>query len=356
MSSNITSINLSGSPQQNLLDNKINLKDGQIIKAVIAGRLPDGGTVLSVNGRRLYVLTELNLPEGSRQLFQVNATGSKIELKLLDNSIMKPGDPIATTSPAAVKETLTNIITELRTALFQSGLSRIAGQEVQDLKQIMSSILYSDPGKNNGTWIKENVMASGMLWENKVMEFLYEENNGSVKKLIKGDLKAILLSLQKALMKEDGDHSQAMAAKVKQALNLIEGNQLLNLSSLEDGLGQLFFIPGVEKDGFNKAEVFLKKRNKGKGISFSVLVEFTQLGRFEADVSMMESMVSIRILMDDKEKAGIVKDNLSALESGIKELGINNVALSCDVRKATDIPGGLAGIYAGRSQTVNIVI
>jgi len=45
------------------------------------GRLPEGGTLLLVNGRQLNLLTELNLPEGSKQLFQVTVTGSKIELR-----------------------------------------------------------------------------------------------------------------------------------------------------------------------------------------------------------------------------------------------------------------------------------
>jgi len=82
---------------------------------------------------------------------------------------------------------------------------------------------------------------------------------------MKGDLKAILLSLQKALHSENGDHDDVFAMKVKQALNLIEGNQQINFSALEDGLGWFFVIPGAEKDGFNKAEVFVKKRGEGNG-------------------------------------------------------------------------------------------
>jgi hypothetical protein len=356
MSINIPDITLPRSLQQNLPDSKINLKNGDVIRATVMGRLPEGGTLLLVNGKQLNLLTELNLPEGSKQLFQVTVTGSKIELRPLENPPLKPDPPALSISPNAARMNLTSVIQELVTALDQTELSRMAAQGAKDLKQIMASILYSDPGKNNGIWIKENILASGMLWESKVAELLSDENNNSIKRAMKGDLKAILLSLQKALHSENGDHADAVAMKVKQALNLIEGNQHINFSTLEDGLGWLFVIPGAEKDGFNKAEVFVKKRGESKGISFSVLAEFTQLGRFEADVSMMESRVSVRILMDDEKKSEIVNNNLSVLESGLKALGLNNIALSCYIRKATDIPGGLDRIYPVRLQPVNIVI
>jgi hypothetical protein len=341
--------------RQNLREIGINLKDGQIIRATVLGKLPDGNTLLSVNGKQLNVPTQLNLPEGSKLMLQVTLTGSKIELIPVENSSLKP-DILTPSMPASMAKDITpGILLELKAELDQGGLNNIAAQGAKDLRQIMSSIQYSDPGKNNGAWIKENILAGGMLWENKVAEFLSDENNLSIKKLMKGDLKAILLSLRKALETEDGSQSDAAALKVKQALSLIENMQLHNLSALEDGLGWLFFIPG-SMDGFSKAEVFFKKGDASNGTSFSVLAEFTRLGRFEARVTMMDSMTSIRILTDDKEKAEIVNGSLSLLEAGIKALGVNNVALSCDVRKATDIPGEVPGIFFGRSKAVDLVI
>jgi hypothetical protein len=342
--------------RQNLREIGINLKDGQIIRATVLGKLPGGNTLLSINGRQLNVPTQLNLPEGSKLMLQVTLTGSKVDLIPVENSSLKP-DILTPSMPATTaKEITPGILSELKSALDQGGLNNIAAQGAKDLRQIMSSIQYSDPGKNNGPWIKENILAGGMLWENKVAEFLSDENNLSIKKLMKGDLKAILLSLRKALETEDGSQSDAAALKVKQALSLIENTQLHNLAALEDGLGWLFFIPGLAIDGFNKAEIFLKKRDASNGTSFSVLAEFTRLGRFEARVTMMDSMASIRILTDDKEKAEIVNGSLSLLEAGIKALGLNNVALSCDVRKATDVPGEVPGIFFGRSKAVDLVI
>jgi hypothetical protein len=44
------------------------------------------------------------------------------------------------------------------------------------------------------------------------------------------------------------------------------------------------------------------------------------------------------------------------LEAGLKAIGMTDLNLSCDVRKATDVPGGLVPGLAGRSQTLNIII
>lgn len=357
MSIIISDINTSGrSFQKNFPDDKINLKNGEIIRGTVVGKLPEGGTLLSANGRPFNVLASPDLPEGSRHLFQVNLSGSKIELKLLDGAVLKSDQPAAVMTSNAARETLTGILSELNTALEQGGLGKLSAQAINNLRQIMSSIVYSNPRDHNGAWIKENIMASGLFWENKVVEFLSNEKNDPIKKIIKGDLKAILLALQKALLAEDNDSNDALTMKVRQALNLIEGNQMLNLSSLEEGLGWLFLVPGLQNDGFRKAEIFAKKGDGRAGISFSVLLDFTKLGRFEANVSMTGPKTSVRILTDDPEKAGIVNDNLHLLEKGLRALGMKDLNISCDVRKPTDMPGGLAPDFAGRSPSVNLII
>jgi hypothetical protein len=356
MSINISDINSPDrSFQNNAQPGNTNLKNGDIIRAKVTGKLPDGGILISANGRQLNVVTGLNLPEGSRHLFQVNLIGSKIELRLLEGTAPKSGQPVLIMPPNASGETLTGILSELKTALDQAGLNRTAAQALNNLKQIMPSIQYGNPRDHNGMWIKQNILSSGLFWENKVVDFLSEDKSNPIKKIMKGDLKAILLSLQKGLMGEDNDGNDALTMKVKQALNLIEGNQQLNLSTLEQGLGWLFVIPGLE-DAFSNAELFVKKGDGKNGIFFSLLLEFTQLGRLEANVSMIESRTSIKILMDDEEKTGIVNDNLPLLEAGLKALGMADVKVSCDVRNGDTVIGSLSPTLSGRSKTVNIVI
>ena len=322
--------------QINPQDGKINLKNGDLIRATVIRKLPEGGIMLSVNGKQLNIPNGPELPDGSRHLFQVSIAGSRIELKLIEEPVSKTGQTFTTTSPSAAKETLTGVLTELKGVLEQAGLNRTSAQAAQNLRHIMPLILYANPKAADGIWLKENIMASGLFWESKVADFLSDEKNSPLKKLLKGDLKGILLSLQKGLFDEAGDSNDALVMKIKQALNLIEGNQQMNFSALEQGLGWLFFIPGFEEGGFLGAEIFSRKRDETGGLFFSVILEFTQLGRFQANVAMTDSGMSVRILMNEEGKAKIVKDNLHLLEKGLNALGVKNLIVSCDVRKGEE--------------------
>lgn len=338
-------------------DAKINLKNGEVISGTVIRNLSEGGLLLSVKGKQLSLPEGPDLPAGSRYLFQVNIIGPRVELKLIEAPANNAGQPAGAMSANAARETLTNILTELKGALDQAGMSGTTARAVQNLRQLMPLILYASARDNGGIWVKENIMSSGLLWESKVAEFLLrDEKNSPIKKLLKGDLKGILLSLQKGLISEGKGGNDALAVKIRQALNLIEGNQQLNLSALEEGLGCMFFIPGLEKDGFLGAEIFSKKRDEKGGIFFSVLLEFTKLGRFQANVSMIKSGISVRILMDDEDKAKTVNENLRFLENGLSALDIKNVKISCDVRKGDETIEDMVPDLKKRRQKVSIVV
>jgi hypothetical protein len=338
MSINISDITASErSFQINPHDSKLNLKNGDLIRATVVRRLPEGGMVLSTGGKQINVPNGPDLPEGSRHLFQVSITGSKIELRLIEEPASKtPQTTFTASSSNATRGTLSGALTELKGALEQAGQNRASAQGLNSLRQIMPMIVYSDPKAGSAAWIKENIISGGLFWEGKVADILSDEKSNSVKRLIKGDLKGILLSLQKGILSEGDDSNDSLMVKIKQALNLIEGNQQLSLSALEQGMGWLFFIPGFTEDGFLGAEIFSRKRDEKGGLFFSVLLEFTKLGRLQANVGMMESGTSVRILMDDVKKAKLVNENLQLLEKGISALGIKNLTVSCDVRRGEE--------------------
>jgi hypothetical protein len=341
--------------QINPQDGKINLKDGDIIRAMVVRRFPEGGIVLSAGGKQINVPNGPDLPEGSRHLFQVSIAGSRIELRLIQEPVGKTGQTFTAASPNTAKETMAGVLNELKAALEQSGLNRTSAQVAQNLRQLMPLIVYANPKAADAIWLKENIMAGGLFWESKIADFLSDEKNNPIKRLIKGDLKGILLSLQKGILTEGGDSHDALM-KIRQALNLIEGNQQVNLSALEQGLGWLFFIPGFEEDGFLGAEIFSRKRDEKGGLLFSVLLEFTQLGRFQANVAMTESGTSVRILMDDEAKARVVKDNLYLLEKGLNGMALKNLIVTCDVRNGEETIEEMMPDIARRKPGVSIIV
>ena len=350
--------NTERSSANKLQEGTINLKNGDIIRATIIRKLPEEGLLLSVNGKQINVQNAgLDLPEGSRHLFQISIIGSKIELKLIEAPVTRTEHPVMAISSNTPKETLTNILSELKNALDQTGLSRTTGQAARNLRQILPLIIYANTKNNDAIWVQENIMASGLFWESKVAGLLLsDQKNNPIKKILKDDLKGILLSLQKRISAEGSDSNDVLAVKIKKALDLIEGNQQLNLSVLEERLGWLFFIPGFEEDGFMGAEIFSKKRNEKGSLFFSVYLEFTRLGRVQANVEMTDSGTSVRILVDDQEKARIVNDNLYLLEKDLNALDVKNITISCDVRKGEETEESAMTDLKRRTRTVRIAV
>ena len=118
---------------------------------------------------------------------------------------------------------------------------------------------------------------------------------------------------------------------------MIEQDQLLNLSSLEEDLGWFWFVPGNVDDGFEKAELFVRKQQE-EGFYFSILLEFTHLGQMEADISMVKNFINVKIRLQDAERADFVTKNLYLLEKGLQDAGFITGSLACGV-KEVDLDG-----------------
>jgi hypothetical protein len=129
------------------------------------------------------------------------------------------------------------------------------------------------------------------------------------------------------------DDVKSLSLRINQALNIIEQDQFLNLSSIKEGLGWLLNIPCTGENGFNRAEIFLRKNKEDKGLSFSIYLELTRLGRLEMKVSIIESLIGINIFTEDSEKAEFINENIHMLEKSLQALGMSTGTIRCEVKK-----------------------
>lgn len=317
-------------PQQEI----VNFKDGQIIKGIVLKKLPGREILVSAGGKQFRAFTGLKLEEGSKHHFQVNRLGSKIELKLLDILNAKLGLNIRSlSSNSASRNNFTGILAHLSNPHNFTALSEKMTKAVNNLRRYLNSFIYSNPDGKNKIWVARGILGSGLFWENKILQYLLSKKTGSWKKLISSDLKGLLLSMDKGIKGEiqDRDDVNPLAQKIKQALNIIEQDQLLNLSSVNDGLGWLLNIPCPGAGVFNRAEIFINK--KDKGISFTIYLELTQLGRLEMKVSIIESLIGINIFAEDSEKAAFINDNIYMLEKTLQNSGMSTGMIRCEVKE-----------------------
>lgn len=293
---------------------------------------------MEVKGRTFLAYSKPNLIEGNRYRFLVHHRGSKIELRVMNIPVQRPGT--AGTTHSAGRANMARALSELFKTGNVKGLSLRTRQALQTLQKLFPAVVYSDKGDHSGPWFSRYIAASGLLWENKVLKYLLRERGGAWKKLAASDVKGQLLALERSLHTEAGSrkHLASMADKVKQAIFLIEQDQLQNLSGIRENPGWLIHIPGFMEDGFIEAELFFRKNERKEGLHFSIVLEFTRLGQVEFDVSMIDSVMGIKIITEDENKAGLIAENQHVLIRGLRNLGIETGAVHCEVKETSSRP------------------
>ncbi|MFH1491613.1 MAG: hypothetical protein ABII06_22105 [Pseudomonadota bacterium] len=328
---------------------ELKFKTGDILKGTVLRRYPGGEVLLSSRGRQFLAQTALDLREGQKHRFQVISPGPKIELKVLEENPLGLRNALhlwAATRQGRGK--LSETLLRLTSSEHLRNLNPSSAQALKRLSQLLPAVIYGRPGNEPFQWISRHLLSSGLFWENKVARSVMEGKIRSLKHLSATDLKGLLLSLEKSLGSEKGKGSEteSLLLQVREAIHWIEQDQFLNLSSLEEGLGWLWVIPGMEEEGFRRAEVFGEKREEGEGFYLSMFLEFTRLGDVEVGVSLEQSVIGVRIFLEDEEKAGFINRDLPLLESGLRDAGLTVGRMLCEV-KGDHTPAGRP--FAGRT-------
>jgi hypothetical protein len=338
---------------------ELKFKPGDILSGTVLRKYPGGEVLLSSRGRQFLAQTALDLTEGHKHRFQVVSPEPKIELKILEEKPLNFRNAIhlwAATRQGRGK--LSETLLRLASSEHLKILNPASAQAVKDLSQLLPALIYRRPGNEPLQWISRHLLSSGLFWENKVARSVMEGNFGSLKHLPATDLKGLLLSLEKALGSEKGKGPgpESLLLQAREAIHWIEQDQFLNLSSLEEGLGWLWVIPGMEKEGFRKAEVFGEKREKDEGFYLSMFLEFTRLGEVEVGVSLDQSVIGVKIFLDDEEKAGFINRHLHLLESGLRGAGLTVSGTLCEVKKdQTSADHPFAG-RTGGAPSIHLII
>ena len=337
----------------------LTFKPGEIFQGIVLRKYPGGDVLVSSRGTQFLAHTALNLLEGQKHRFQVKTLGRKIELKVLGGGIRKFQSPMhiwASTREARGK--ISETLMKLSAGGHLKGLNPESLSAFRRVSQLLPAVIYTGPGDEKLQWISRHLQGIGVFWENKVARYLLGKKDRPLKHLLTTDLKGVLLSLEKALgaQKKGGTELESLLLQAREAIHLIEQDQFLNLSSLEEELGWFWFIPGKGEEGFRKAEVFAEKGKEGEGLYFSMLLEFTRLGEMEVEVSLVGSVVGVNILLQDEERVDFITNQLPLLEAGLKKEGMTVGQLICDVKANQTIEMPPFSGIKGAPPSIHLVI
>ncbi len=318
------------------LQGDLGLRPGEILRGTVIGRLRAGRFIVVAKGRPFTATSTLNLNEGDSRIFQVQSAGSRIELKLLDEEfpLLQRSSRRLGIPPQKIRNRMVSTLAELIRARRFKGLAPGVSATLRDLNQLFPAIVYRAPGREDTGWLLHNLLMGGLFWENKVARFLSGQKKTSWNRLAASDLKGSLTALRQQIRAEEGAHRsyEALRLNVEQCLELIEGDQSLNLSSVQEGLGWMWFIPGSEEGGFGGCEVLVQSSQEEAECRFSVRVALSRLGEIEARVSMRDRNVDIRILLTDVDTLQFVSQNADLLAQGLKAAGMIPGTIHCQLR------------------------
>jgi hypothetical protein len=257
------------------------------------------------------------------------------------------------------RNNLARILTDLAGVKDFKGLSETSREGITALRRHMPAVIYQGSFKKGGPlWFSRQLSGNGLFWEAKIARRITSGETGPWKPMLGTDLKGILLLLSKSV-REDAQNHEAVKSvfpQVEQALHVIEQDQFFNLSTLRDDLGWFWFLPGRETEGFRKGEVLIKQQEKKGDYLLSLFLDYTQLGQMEVSLSWVESVLGVRIFMEEAEKAAFVEAHLSALIKGLEDADLKVGTVICDVREQNVSEGGSTPDEKDAPTSVHVVI
>jgi hypothetical protein len=306
------------------------LKRGEVIRGEVLRDLGRGEVLVRSGGATFRAVTRVPVREGERYDFLVKIAAGKDRPAVLGRAAPHPCRPSYAEKGA---ERIPALVSELTSALSAKDLSANTSAILRNLTQALPSTVYGGPGRDPASWLSRFVAEGGLFWEGKVARSLLQGFKADWRKRAGNDLKGMLLDLKKSLKAERQEMPEIETAgrKVDEALDLIQKMQLENRDLIREEGCWYLFVPGRTEEGFNGAELYLRRNMKEKETRFSMLLDFTHLGPTRVTASILESTITVRFEVSDEQKAERVRTSLPLLERGLKDQGLLPGPLVCVV-------------------------
>jgi hypothetical protein len=313
----------------------IPLKQGAIINGTVLTRLKDGEFIISSGGKNFRAHSSLALKEGQKYDFHILSTKDRIELRVVsEDSKVTKNIAGFISSANTIGQKLTQALSNaIHLPSIKNLPTQVSGL-INKLQEILNHPISTKDIPQIVSWVTKNIQGSGIFWETKLLSLITGKKGMVPKELADQDVKAILLNIFKNIEKnlEEKEGVKALSINVREALNLIEQEQLMNLDTMRDGIGWFVNLPFVNNEDFLSSELFIKKSKEG-GLHFSMLLDMTFTGRMNVDALMLDKTASILINVENEKTRDIIAENAHELEQAFKEAGFMIGKIRCEVKE-----------------------
>ena len=322
-------------PEANKTKSDISLKQGAAIKGTVIQKLKDGDFIISSGGKNLRAHSAVPLKINKNYDFMILSAKDKIELKVLEVDTRAVGNIAKLFSSAnVIGRRLTDALNVLVNSQSMKNLPSQARNLIQKLQNLVDFPVLKKDITDILPWVNKNIKGSGIFWEAKLLQLLTGKKGVVPKEMADTDLKGLLLKLIKNIEKNSGDQEgmKAVSMKVREALHLIEQEQIMNLNTIREDIGWFMHLPFINDDDFLSSEFFVKENKEGV-LHFSLFLDMSFTGKMNIDTSIIKDTAGIQIDVEKEETKEFIMENISELEDAFKDMGINISNIYCEVKE-----------------------
>jgi hypothetical protein len=290
------------------------LKIGDVVRADVLSLLEDGTVSIRItleNGKSGVVTAQSRVPLDAGESVLLGVTGGEREIALRFLGVVRaPGDGAA--SPPGLPGAYRALAAEL--AAFRLTASDARGVDRQ-FRSLPESVKESVPGfavlegsagmdALDGAALKKSVEGSGVLLETRLK--LAASGDEGPLAVSGGDRKEALLRLGEALrepgtagaVKASGASPADAAVRADALVSTIESYQLASAAH-----GILYAPLTLAWDGLADGEILFRKRNRGKGESYTceLNLDLRPLGRMGVSVTMYDGAFFVSFSPEGEE-------------------------------------------------------
>jgi hypothetical protein len=317
--------------------NKItaSLKQGAIIKGTVQERLKGGEFIISSGGRDFRAHSSLALKVGQKYDFHILSVKDRVELRVVEGEGRVQENISGLISSAnTIGHKLTQALANAIHLPSIKGLPAQASGLMEKLHGILKHPVSAKDIPQIISWVTKNIKGSGIFWEAKLLHLITGKSGETPRELADQDVKAILLNILKNIEKglEEKEGVKTLTVNVREALNLIEQEQVMNLDTIRDGIGFFVSLPFVNRDDFISSGLFIKKSKEG-GLHFSIFLDMTFTGKMNIDTLFLNETASVMINVENEKTREMIIENAHELEEAFKNAGYITGRIRCEVKE-----------------------
>jgi len=313
--------------QSNKISGKgLSLRQGDVVTGKVLDFQPSGQAKLLVQGKELSAQTTVKLAKGQMAQFRVEQTQPHYVFKVssgsagMQHSAMQMMGSVMQASPFQIFNDIFQ--------LFKKNPDDTNQKIMMQMMQLFSQLAIKPGDSITPYYLMAFLQRSGLLWENKMKQWLSSQKNRSSErfnKLIQQDLKALAFETANNI-----NSNPEIKQGMEQVIEKIEQWQLLNHKLLKDHGKMYFMLPLLFDTIFHSGELMIDISDMKKGgkepknamLKAALLLKMTRIGPVKVEAVLFQRQLRIDYWLCHHETIALFKQNESLVADALRTHGV----------------------------------